>query len=240
MNHSMLDGAPSDSFAHTGTARVLGRAPVRTWMSRPAVAVVPTSDFATMVTAITASRRGVLPVVSPDGAPVGVVAASDLLAAYAGEGNGAGHGAGITAGDLMTSPAVTVTQDRTVGEAVRIARQASVHHLPVVDDDGRLTGMLSPHDLLDSLRADDEAIRTEVLALALTPGSGVVPNSLRVRCERGHVAVTGRTRARADAAALCLGIAAVEGIAGLTHRLTWDIDDSSGDFPVNDAPAEDA
>ncbi|MFD7982200.1 HPP family protein [Kitasatospora indigofera] len=240
MNHSMLDGAPAESFAHDDTARVPGRAPVRDWMSRPAVAVVPASDFTTMVTAITASRRGVLPVVSPDGAPVGVVAASDLLAAYAGEGNGAGRGAGTTAGDLMTSPAVTVAQDRTVGEAVRIARQASVHHLPVVDDDGRLTGMLSPYDLLDSLRADDEAIRTEVLALALTPGSGVVPASLRVRCERGHVAVTGRTRVRADAAALCLGIAAVEGIAGFTHRLTWDIDDGSGDLSVSDAPSEDA
>ncbi|WP_329500494.1 CBS domain-containing protein [Kitasatospora herbaricolor] len=240
MNHSMLDGAPTESFAHLGTARALGTALVRDWMSRPAVAVVPHSDFASMVTAITASRRGVLPVVSSDGAPVGVVAASDLLAAYAGEETGAGHGAGSTAGDLMTSPAVTVTQYRTVGEAVRIARQASVHHLPVVDDDGRLVGILSPHDLLDSLRADDEAIRTEVLGLALTPGSGVVPGSLRVRCERGHVAVTGRIRGRAAAAALCLGIAAVEGVAGLTHRLTWDIDDTVGGSPVDDAPAGDA
>ncbi|GHH59697.1 hypothetical protein GCM10018781_03370 [Kitasatospora indigofera] len=76
MNHSMLDGAPAESFAHAGTGRVLGRAPVRDWMSRPVVAVVPASDFATMVTAITVSRRGVLPVLSPDGAPVGVVAAT--------------------------------------------------------------------------------------------------------------------------------------------------------------------
>ncbi|MFE2914840.1 hypothetical protein ACFXI0_07580 [Kitasatospora indigofera] len=107
MNHSMLDGAPAESFAHNDTARVPGRAPVRDWTGRPAVAVVPASDFATLVTAITASRRGVLPVVPPDGAPVGVVAASDLLAAYAGEGNGAGHGAGTTSPTV--SPGTSTT-----------------------------------------------------------------------------------------------------------------------------------
>ncbi|MEV4611610.1 CBS domain-containing protein [Kitasatospora sp. NPDC049258] len=225
MNHSMLDGMPSGSFADPGTARAVGGAPVRDWMTRPAIAVVPTSDFATMVTVITASRRGVLPVVSPDGAPIGVVAASDLLAAYTGEESARGGPAEVTAGDLMTTPAVTVAQDRTVGEAVRIARRASVHHLPVVDSDGRLAGILSPHDLLDSLRTDDEAIRTEVLALALTPGSGVAPSSLRVRCERGRVVLAGRTRLRADAAALCLRVAAVDGLVGLTDHLRWDIDD---------------
>lgn len=89
--------------------------------------------------------------------------------------------------------------------------------------------MLSPHDLLDSLRADDEAIRTEALALALMPGSGVVPSSLRVRCERGHVILAGRTLSRADAAALCLRIAAVHGLAGLTDHLGWDVDDVVAD-----------
>ncbi|MFJ1708876.1 HPP family protein [Kitasatospora sp. NPDC088346] len=226
MNHSMLDGTPSESFADPGTARAIGSAPVRDRMTRPAITVVPTSDFATMVTAITASRRDVLPVVSPEGAPIGVVSASDLLAAYAGDETGRDRRAELTAGDLMTSPAVTVAQDRSVGEAVRLARQACVHHLPVVDGDGRLIGMLSPHDLLDSLRTDDEAIRTEALALALTPGSGVVPGSLRVRCERGHVVLAGRTRSRADAAALCLRVAAV---AGLTDHLGWDVDDVTAD-----------
>ncbi|MEU9126904.1 CBS domain-containing protein [Kitasatospora sp. NPDC048540] len=229
MNHSMLDGRSGQSLTNLGTARAVGSAPVRDWMTRPTIAVVPASDFATMVTAITASRRGVLPVLSPEGAPIGVVSVSDLLAAYAGEETGRGHRAEITAGDLMTSPAVTVKQDRTVGEAVRLARRARVHHLPVVDGDGRLIGMLAPHDLLDSLRTDDEAMRIETLALALTPGSGVVPGSLRVRCERGHVVLAGRTRSRADAAALCLRVAAIDGLAGLTDHLGWDVDDVAAD-----------
>lgn len=223
MNHSILDGTPAEAFADAGPTRVPGRAPVRECMSRPAVAVTPDTDFATMTAAITASRRGVLPVVSGEGEVVGVVAASDLLASYADERLGE-----ITAHELMTSPAVTVTEDQPVAEAVRTARREKIHHLPVVDNDGRLTGILSPHDLLDSLRRDDEAVRDEALTLALTPGSGVVPSSLHVRCERGQVTLAGRTRTRTDAAALCLQVARIEGLAGLTDRLHWDVDDTGG------------
>jgi len=226
MNHSILDGTPTAAFARPGAGAALGRSPVRDWMSRPAVAVTPDTDFATMVAAITASRRGVLPVVSGKQAPVGVVAASDLLATYATEAQSRGRPPEITARDLMTFPAVTVSEDQTIAEAARIARRERVHHLPVVDADGRLSGIVSPHDLLDALRVDDEALRTTVLALALTPGSGVVPSSLHVRCERGHVVLAGHTRVRTDAAALCLQVARIDGLTGLTDRLRWDVDDT--------------
>jgi hypothetical protein len=119
---------------------------------------------------------------------------------------------------------------QSIAEAVRTVRQKSIHHLPVVDASGRLTGILSPHELLESLRRDDEAIRDEALTLALTPGSGVVPGSLHVRCERGHVLLAGRIRTRTDAAALCLQVARIEGLAGLTDRLRWDFDDAEEAF----------
>ncbi|MFB7667727.1 CBS domain-containing protein [Kitasatospora sp. NPDC056138] len=223
MNHSVLDGTPTASFADPGQARVPGRSRIRTCMSRPAVAVTPDTDFATMVAAITASRRGVLPVVAPDGAVAGVVAASDLLAGYAGQ-----DAAEILARDLMTAPAVTVTEDQTVAEAVATAHRNSLHHLPVVDGEGRLTGIVSPHDLLDALRRDDEKMSTEALTTALTPGTGIVPSSLHISCERARLTVTGRTRTRSDAAALCLQLARIEGLAGLTDRLRWDVDDIEG------------
>ncbi|MFE5588628.1 CBS domain-containing protein, partial [Kitasatospora sp. NPDC056531] len=109
---------------------------------------------------------------------------------------------------------------------VALVAEHSLHHLPVVDTDGRLIGLLSSHDLLDALRCDDEAIRSDALALALTPGSGIVPNSLNIRCERGRVSVAGRTRTRSDAAALCLQIARIDGLTCLNDRLTWDLDDT--------------
>ncbi|MFD0273645.1 CBS domain-containing protein [Kitasatospora sp. NPDC127111] len=227
MSHSVLDGASSDAFPGGGVPSPSTRTRVGACMSRPGVAVTPRTDFATVVAALTASRRGVLPVVAVDGTVDGVISASDLLAAYAGE-RVAVRGRGeLLARDLMTSPAITVTDGTGVADALALLTRHSLHHLPVVDGDGRLVGLLSPHDLLDALRRDDEAIRTEALTLALTPGTGVVPSSLHVRCERGRVIIAGRTRTRSDAAALCLQIARIDGLTGLTDRLTWDIDDTA-------------
>ncbi|GAA3023119.1 CBS domain-containing protein [Kitasatospora albolonga] len=220
MNHSILDGTPTGQHG----AHPPGEARVADWMTRPAVAVTPDTDFTTVLAAIIASHRGILPVVTSDNEPVGVIAASDLLTSY----DRTDGPAELTARDLMTTPAVTVPQDSTVLVALRTALSHALHHLPVVDEHGRLSGLLSPRDLLESLHADDEALRAEVLAAVLTPGSGVAPHSLSVRCERGHVILSGHTRSRNDAAALCLQVARIEGLAGLVDRLSWDDDAPDG------------
>lgn len=49
--------------------------------------------------------------------------------------------------DLMTGALVTVGHDATVAEAWRIMRTRQVRHLPVLDADRRLIGMLTDHDL---------------------------------------------------------------------------------------------
>lgn len=222
MKHSILDGTAADTFPPPALTPPAGRARVRDCMSRPGIAVTPATDFATVAAVLSASRRGVVPVVSPDGTVTGVVAASDLLTAYAEE----SPRRELSARDLMTGPAVTVPEGATVPAALALLTGEGLHHLPVVDADGRLVGLLTSHDLLDALRREDEALRSEVLALALTPGSGVVPGSLHVRCERGLVSVTGRTRTRSDAAALCLQLAHLDGFVALTDHLTWDVDDT--------------
>ncbi|WP_354638296.1 CBS domain-containing protein [Kitasatospora camelliae] len=224
MNHSILDGRTADTFADPVPAGTRARPTVAACMTRPAVAVTPDTDFATVVAALTASRRGVLPVVAADGTVAGVVAASDLLAAYAHPETG---GSRVLARHLMTSPPITVTEDQDLAQALAVLDRHALHHLPVVDGKGRLTGLLSPHDLLDALRREDEAIRDEALALALTPGTGVVPGSLHVRCERGHVTLAGRTRTHSDAAALCLQTARIDGLVRLTERLTWAVEDTA-------------
>ncbi len=49
--------------------------------------------------------------------------------------------------EIMSSPAVTITEEDTVAEAVRKMLEHSVHRLPVVRDDVPV-GMVSRHDLL--------------------------------------------------------------------------------------------
>ncbi len=54
-------------------------------------------------------------------------------------------------GHLMTRKVVTVREDQHVMDLFPIYLSAGVHHLPVVDEEGRLTGMVTPRDLLNAL-----------------------------------------------------------------------------------------
>jgi acetoin utilization protein AcuB len=49
--------------------------------------------------------------------------------------------------DLMTRSVVTVGHDATVADAWRLMRTRQVRHLPVLDADRRLIGILTDHDL---------------------------------------------------------------------------------------------
>ena len=47
---------------------------------------------------------------------------------------------GRTVAALMTRPVATVTENQLLYEAIGLMRRLGLHHMPVVDDAGRLTG----------------------------------------------------------------------------------------------------
>jgi CBS domain-containing protein len=53
-----------------------------------------------------------------------------------------------TAGDVMTKPVVTVSEDRQLSEAVNVMLVKGVKRLPVMDADGRIKGTISRDSLL--------------------------------------------------------------------------------------------
>ncbi|BCX87656.1 CBS domain-containing membrane protein [Methylomarinovum tepidoasis] len=55
------------------------------------------------------------------------------------------------AGHLMTKPVVTARQDQPLTEVLPLFSEHGYHHLPIVDDHGRLVGILSEHDLVQLL-----------------------------------------------------------------------------------------
>lgn len=57
----------------------------------------------------------------------------------------------MTVDDLMTRPAVVVPEQTTFSELANLLRRHRISGLPVVDDDGRLLGMVSERDLLGRL-----------------------------------------------------------------------------------------
>jgi CBS domain-containing protein len=52
---------------------------------------------------------------------------------------------------IMTAAPATVSPTSSVAAAERVMREHGCHHVPVVEEDGRLVGMVSGHDLIKAL-----------------------------------------------------------------------------------------
>jgi CBS domain-containing protein len=96
-----------------------------------------------------------LPVVDEDGGLVGVISRTDVVE------DGTVPVAillrrspsGLRVGELMTSPAITVTSTDPLVEAARRMRDERIHRVVAIDDDGRPVGVLSASDFV-ALYAD--------------------------------------------------------------------------------------
>ena len=86
-----------------------------------------------------ARKISAVPVVDASCHVVGVVSEADVL-----------HHrfTGSTAGSIMSSPAITVLADQTADVAAESMDKNCVKRLPVVDDLGRLVGIVSRSDLI--------------------------------------------------------------------------------------------
>lgn len=56
-----------------------------------------------------------------------------------------------TVGQIMSAPAITTDIDRHIVDLIPTFTHHSIHHLPVLDHDGRLAGMVTRSDLLRAL-----------------------------------------------------------------------------------------
>ena len=131
---------------------------VKDVMSTLPVWVSETALFREIAARLRECRVSAFPVLDAHGKVTGVVSQADLLIkeAVPDEPNVVGgllagivhHAArakagGVTAADLMTSPAVTIGPDETVEHAARLMQDRKVKRLPVIDQAGRLVGIIS-------------------------------------------------------------------------------------------------
>lgn len=83
-----------------------------------------------------------VPVLDDEGGVIGMVTSSDLVA---------DPGPERRADAVMSRSVATVAPTTDVGAAAALMRARRIHHLPVVDGDGALVGIVSSWDLLDDL-----------------------------------------------------------------------------------------
>jgi CBS domain-containing protein len=192
------------------------------------------TPFAAIAAAFEQYRVSAFPVLDQGGQVIGVVSEADLLAKLAlagGEERMPGMIGGIlhhqqlekaratTASDLMTAPAIIISPHDTVEDAARLMYLRRVKHLPVVDADNHLVGIISRADVLSVFTRTDKDIREEVVAdvqLSTSPAD-VIDVSVR----DGVVTLAGHTEASEVAGQITRRVRHIEGVVAVRDRLDY-------------------
>ncbi|MEV0902219.1 CBS domain-containing protein [Actinoplanes sp. NPDC049802] len=213
-------------------------------MTADVVFAAPGALYRDLVGLLAGRRVNAVPIVDEDRRVLGVVSESDLLLKieYAGAArprwfqrrrrDQRRKADALTAAELMTVPAVTVLGSTGTRAAARLMDDARVKQLPVVDDLGRLTGIVSRSDLLkEHLRTDFEIladVRAAIDEVLFTENVAEVDAEVR----RGVVTLTGRTERWSSAVLTARLVRLVPGVVETVDRITFDFDDRKLADPV--------
>jgi CBS domain-containing protein len=226
---------------------------VKDVMTIKVISVDRDTPFATIAAALRQYHVSAFPVLDENGQVVGVVSESDLLAKLAlGGGDEQMPGMitgmlrhkqlekarGITAGDLMTAPPVTVFPGDTVEHAARLMYLRGVKRLPVVDADNRLAGIVSRTDVLAVYARPDSEIAAEVKTSILVKEAAADSGTFDVTVADGVVTLTGRPRTWTQGHDIVYRARHVQGVVAVRDRFDYpaggpDTYDVLASFPVD-------
>jgi CBS domain-containing protein len=206
---------------------------VKDVMSTQVVAVKLGASFKEMASRLRQSRVSAFPVIDDDGKVIGVVSEADMLAKEVLNADQAGtitamlhrreqdKADGLTARDLMTHPAVTVTPEDSVEQAARLMYTLQIRRLPVIDHDGRLVGIISRTDVLAVYDRPDDEIRQEIIDNVIVHGFLQDPEVFTVGVQAGVVTLEGSPDSAALGQDLVGKVRHVQGVVAVRDRLSY-------------------
>jgi CBS domain-containing protein len=206
---------------------------VKQVMTTQVVAVKLGASFKEMAAALRENRVSAFPVIDDDGKVIGVVSEADMLAKEVLNADHTGtitamlhrreqdKADGLTARDLMTHPAVTVTPDDSVEQAARLMYTLQIRRLPVIDHDGRLVGIISRTDVLAVYDRPDDEIRQEIIDNVIVHGFLQDPEVFTVGVQAGVVTLEGSPESAALGRDLVRKIRHVQGVVAVRDRLSY-------------------
>lgn len=221
-------------------------------MTKDVITASPSDGFKEVAERLFRTGVSVLPVVDADRMVVGVVSEADILVK---EGNktimrhpvlrhtrrDAQRAQALVASEVMTQPATTIRPDQTVAAAARLMHRGGFKHLPVVDADARLLGVVSRHDLIKVFCRTDDAIRQEVIMGVFTNDLMIDTLGVKVAVLDGVVALGGEVERKTEVPIVTLLVGAIDGVVAVNNSLRYRWDDShaaaigvqlQGDIPV--------
>jgi CBS domain-containing protein len=194
------------------------------------------ASFRDMAAALHEHRVSAFPVLDEAGKVIGVVSEADMLPkeALGQEPEGMpgmitgmlrrkehAKARGTTAGDLMTSPPVTITPDDTVEHAARLMYTRKVKRLPVIDANGHLAGIISRADVLSVFDRADTEIRTEITDEIMINQFLIDPKAFAVTVKDGVVTLAGKPETTDVGHELVRRARHVQGVVAVRDRLTY-------------------
>lgn len=136
--------------------------------NKPPLTVTPDETVIHAAKTMTERRVGAATVVDSTGV-VGVVTERDVMQKVV----AGGLDPNVTrVRDVMSSPALTVGVKTSVESAAELMRQHHIRHLVVVDDNGKLVGMLALRYLLYDLMDDLKRNVGDLVGYIMTDGPG--------------------------------------------------------------------
>lgn len=209
---------------------------VKDVMTRRVVSAKKTATYKELAQRMRQYRVSAFPVVDESMQVVGVVSESDLLLKEAFvEDPGIITGIlrhkdvekaeAVTAFELMSSPAVTVSPDDSVEHAARLMYSRKVKRLPVVDKAGTLVGIVSRTDVLAVFDRSDEEIRAEIVNDVIVSGFIQDPRQFSVQVKDGIVTLAGSPDTTGLGHDLVSQVRHVRGVVAVRDRLAYPDDE---------------
>ena len=217
---------------------------VQAVMTKDPVTVRPATPFKDIADLMAERAISAVPVVDDDGIPVGLVSEADLIAKvqYLDRDQPPSRFAGprrrhewakahaLTAAELMTMPPMVIGPDAPLPLAARELVKAGVRRLLVVDDDGRLVGIVARRDLLRPFVRDDEEILADVRQDVLQRAMWLTSTDIGVTVDEGVVTLSGTLERRSQAEIAVRLTHALPGVVDVRDKLGYQLDDVDADL----------
>jgi CBS-domain-containing membrane protein len=210
---------------------------VRDVMTTDVVTVAPAAPLKEVAEVLVEHRITGVPVVSDDGEVLGVVSEGDILFKERGPMERKGVLGWLsdpygmegqlklearTAADAMSTPAKTIASWWSTAAAAALMLDAQVNRLPVVDNNGRLVGIVTRGDLVRAFVRSDEEIAREIREDVLRRTFWLdAPDAVTVQVAAGKVTLTGVVDTRTDAELVPAVVRKVPGVIEVDAAITW-------------------
>ncbi|WP_434739947.1 CBS domain-containing protein [Micromonospora sp. SH-82] len=210
-------------------------------MTGDVVSVAGETPYRQVVDAVLRHGISAVPVVDADRRVLGVVSEADLLHKIEHSGHpqqrrifvgrrdrdAREKADALLARDLMTAPAVTTHADAPLPAAARTMAREQVKRLPVLDDLGRLVGIVTRSDLLRVHLRSDTEIRMDVIQEVLRRVLAVRDGLVSVQVRDGAVTLTGRLDQRTDVEVAGRLTTRISGVVRVVNEISYDLDDQA-------------